>query len=305
MVYNEQTASVAVVRLARLKAEEIAATLRGLFDDESLGHFEKAAPGFLQRLTGMAEMRAATARELVVLGFAETTVVLRPDLSYLVALPLKPGMDENAFDIAKFAIEGFLSGLGLDLQLDRRGDTVILHPQGVALDPRAHSPGVEDAAITGLQQVVGDPVIAFSIPVTPAVSALLPSLNPGTAGFAALLADATYIGGFLVSGARPELHLYARYEFESGATAAKASYDAAWIRQVAEARTADEVEEANYLAGSLEGKMVALISRQEMARRLGDAAGATVFGRVLLLDLDTIDLQHMTSAVGDRFYRKP
>jgi hypothetical protein len=280
--YNERTAIVAVADLAAFSASQVSATVRGMFDDAALTHFEAAAPGFLKSITALALKHTGHAAKLIDLGFSNATLALRPELTYLAGLPIPPGVSDETFTILKFGVDGLLSQLGLKLQIDRKGETLILHPLG--FEPTSHSQPVENAALDGLRQASPLAAAGFALPMTSASKALLPTLLLGSTDFAALMSNADYAGGFLVTGERPELHLYVRY-----AAAAKADQD----------------EEALLASGTTAGKISAFVSREEMTRRFRDASRASTFGHVLLIDLDTADLRAISSAFGDRNYRKP
>jgi hypothetical protein len=303
LFYNERTAIVAVADLAAFSASQVSATVRGMFDDAALTHFEAAAPGFLKSITTLALKHTGHAAKLIDLGFSNATLALRPELTYLAGLPIPPGVSDETFTILKFGVDGLLSQLGLKLQIDRKGETLILHPLG--FEPTSHSQPVENAALDGLRQASPLAAAGFALPMTSASKALLPTLLLGSTDFAALMSNADYAGGFLVTGERPELHLHVRYAFESEAVAAKAGYDATWSNRIAAAAKADQDEEALLASGTTAGKISAFISREEMTRRFRDASRASTFGHVLLIDLDTADLRAISSAFGDRNYRKP
>ena len=56
-------------------------------------------------------------------------------------------------------------------------------------------------------------------------------------------------------------------------------------------------------AGQIVVKDNSYINDETMYRRLSTATAPTVFGGVLLIDLDTARLHEITGAVADRYYR--
>ena len=217
------------------------------------------------------------------------------------ALPLGFKVDDATFALAKLALEGAFSAGGLSVELTRRGDYVLIHTAGTGLAPLDHSQTTEDTILLGLRQANGTPAASFVSPVDDAIRAELTSALSDAPALAAAIGQADYIGGYIVAGGRPEVHVYVRYGGEEKANSVKALYDQYWQQQISTADTNDKAE--------AEGKTLfvteSYITNGDMMRRLAAATGVTVFGGILKLDLDTVALRQITNTLVDRFFRAP
>jgi hypothetical protein len=180
----------------------------------------------------------------------------------------------------------------------QKGDYALIGNAKTPLPTLPHVQSIEDTILLALQQPQGTPAVVFVSPVDDALRAQLASGGASAPEFAAAIGQADYIGGYLVTGFNPQIHLYVRYSSEATAGNIKAMYDKAWQEQIARADKEDADNKAAFL------KEVSYISTGEMTRRVQAAMPVKAFGGIVMLDLDTIALRQITGAVIERYYRK-
>jgi hypothetical protein len=302
-LYNQRTAAVVVANLPALQHDPLMQTFRGMFDPASLDIVRAKDKNFEKRLEKQIAGVAALAGGLTRAKYERATVVVLEysGMKPFAALPLGFDMNDEAFMAAKFVLEGIVSAAKFELELTRRGDYVLAHPPGVGLAPAEHSAEVERMILLGLEQASGQWAVNFASPNSEYVRSMLAAWLPGELGGA--LGAAGYLGGHLVGGERPELHLYARFAGEEQAAGVKALYDRLWQDEIAKAAAEDAAEEKAKAEGKFVFTLDAYISRETMMRRLAEASGTSAFGKVVLLDLDTADLRQITGALVDRYWR--
>jgi hypothetical protein len=302
--YNSTTTLVTRLELSALSLPTVMQTFHGMFDPDSLAIARQSQANFDKQIENMVSGVTGLASALTAIDYTRLTVVA---LSYqnepkvFGALPLGFEMNDTAFDAAKFGIEGAFSSNGFAVELTRRGEYVLIHLPNAGLPPAAHGVEIQNAVISGLTQPPATAAIAFAAPTTDYVRSAL-GMSPGASGdMGRVLGDADYLGGYVVTGARPELHLYARFSGDEKAKAVKAIYDKAWEQQMADARTADKQHEQDIADGKI--TTVWYINNETMFGRIRAASEMTVFGGVVLLDLDTPDLHQITGALVDGYLR--
>ena len=152
---------------------------------------------------------------------------------------------------------------------------------------------------TGLRQARFKPAINFVAPTTSVVRAFVGYAWQG--GIGSALGASDYMSGYFLSGARPELHLYAHFQQEAMATAVKSTYDKAWEEQMTWAAAEDLKHQELIDAGK--PHTVWYITWSEMLGRIRTGSQMTQFGEFVQMNLDTAALHMITNALVDGFYR--
>jgi hypothetical protein len=302
LLYNSTTSLVARLDLKRLGHDALLQMFTGAFDPDALAILRRSQPDFDKTVDSWIAIPSNVAAGLIDVKYEALTVVVSQYFGSVVGfgvLALGFNMDDIAWIPAKAALETVFELTGFDLALDRRSDYVLLKAAGDSLTGVDYSGAVKDTVLLGLSQPTGMPAFAFVSPVNNDLRAILGSVTDyGNIGPG--LGQADYIGGYIVTGGRPEIHIYARFASETTASNIKAAYDAGTTAQIAKADQTDKDE--------AEGKamfiMESTITGGEFERRMQRAMAMTAFGNVLRLDLDTVDLRTITGAFIDRYIRK-
>src|SRR5690606_34385712 len=134
-----------------------------------------------------------------------------------------------------------------EVSLTRRETYVLIHLPNAGLPAHGRSGEVERVVTTGLMQSTAAAALSFASPTSnETVRAYLTSPQYGTGELGTALVEADYVGGYRVSGGRPELHFYARFVSRERADQVKAIYDKVWAEQIAKAIEQDKaIEKAN------------------------------------------------------------
>jgi len=297
-LYNSGTSLVARLDLTQLGHDQMVQTVHGLFDPDAYASFLGNTKDFDAQLEQyLAPTKASAA--LVALDYKTLTVVVLQGALPFAALRLGDKVDDTMFAAAQIGIQGALSLIELPAVVTRLGDYALIGKTGAALPTLPHTQSIEDTILLGLQQPSGTPAIVFVLPVDDALRAQLAAGGATAPDFATAIGQADYIGGYLVTGPDPQLHLYVRYGSDATAENVKALYDKAWAQQITQADT----EDANNAASNV--KQVSYISSGEMVRRVQAAMRVTLFNGIVKLDLDTLALRQITGAIVDRYYRMP
>lgn len=306
--YNTQTAVVATIKLPQVGTQTIMQTFFGMFDPEPLAVARKAVKDFdgaVQKMvvgyTALADAMTSTTDydRMTVVGFGAGG-------GFFSAIDLGPDINDVTFNLAKAAIETVFQTSGFAVSLTRRETYVLIHLPNAGLPAAAHSPEVERIALTGLMQSISAAAVAVSMPTAnDAVRTYLTSAWFGTGELGKALLDSEYVGGYLVSGGRPELHVYARFVSKERAEAVKAIYDRIWGEQIAAAIAQDQATEKANEEAKVKGGVIinSYINLETFYRRLQAASEVTLFNNTFMLSLDTADLRQITGAAVDRFYR--
>ena len=304
--YNAETAMLATVRTPGAGTQPIMQAFLGMFDAEPLEVVRKAVRDFDGSIRKMLVGYTALADALAVTNYERMTVVGFSGAGFFSALDMGPDIEDFAFDAAKTALEAVFQTNGFEVSLTRRENYVLIHMPNAGLPAAERSREVERVVMTGLLQSTAAAAIAFTSPTSnETVRAYLTSPQYGTGELGNALVEADYVGGYLVSGGRPELHLYARFVSKDRADAVKAIYDKVWGEQIAKAIDQDKaIEKANEEA-KVKGGIINnyYISLETLYRRIATASEATVFDNTFQIVLDTADLRQITGAAVDRFYR--
>lgn len=296
-LYNAGTSLVAKLDLTQLGHDRLLQTFHGLFDPTEYQYFLSNTTGSDAQLEQfLTPTKAADA--LVAIEYKTLTVVVLQGMSPFAALLLGTNVDETTFAGAEIGIRGALTLLGLPVDVIQKGDYALVGNAKTPLPQLPHVQSIEDTVLLGLQQPQGAPAVSFVSPVDDALRAQLASGGANAPEFTAAIGQADYIGGYLVTGFNPQIHLYVRYSSEATAGNVKALYDKAWQQQIAQA----DKEDADNKTAMLQE--VSYISTGEMTRRIQAAMPVKVFGGIVMLDLDTIALRQITAAVIERYYRK-
>jgi hypothetical protein len=306
-LYTEQTAFVATLKLAELTGDVLLRTVNGLFDPASLAIVNKEQKDLAKQVLGQTASYTTLASTLVGVKIASATLV---GLDYngrrvFAALPLPEDLRGDAFTLAKSGLEAYFRATSLDVQLKDFDDQFLVHKAGAGLpEPRlGYSANVEQAVLSALGQSRGTPSVSAVVPTSAAVRALLLS-SPGAANdFAKAIGEADYVGGYAITGDRPELHLYARFSGEAKAKSVKEIYESSWNKQMADAKAADLQHEQDIKEGKIH--TVWYINNEEMFGRIRAGAPVTVFGNIVQLKLDTTSIHQITGALVDGYVRKP
>ena len=299
MLYNSSTSVVARLDLPQLGHDQLIQTIHGMFDPGQYAIFVSATQDFSTVLDAYLKPSAA-ASGLATLGYTTMTFVFELAQGGIPYAALPVQLDDTGFTMAKTPIETALGAGGFKAEVTHPDNAyVLIGPPGSGTAvPPPHSQAVEDAVLLGLQQPAGTPAISFVSPLDDGLKAQIAAGGATSPELAAAIGQADYIGGYVIVGARPEIHLYVRYSGDDKANSVKALYDAAWQKQIA---AADKSDQDNAVAMI---KELRYIGDGEMARRLVAAMPLTVFNGIVKLDLTTVALQQITGAFVDRFYRK-
>ncbi len=304
--YNAQTAMVATVRTPRAGTQAIMQAFLGMFDAEPLAVARKAVKDFDGSIRKMFGGYTALADGLALANYGNMTVVGFSGAGVFSALDMGPDVEDFAFDAAKSALETVFQTNGFEVSLTRRENYVLIHLPNAGLPAAERSAEVERAVTTGLMQSTAAAAVSFASPTSnETVRAYLTSPQYGTAELGKALVEADYLGGYLVSGGRPELHLYARFVSKDRADAVKAVYERIWAEQIAKAIEQDKATEKANEEAKVKGGIIFnyYINLETLYRRIAAASEATVFNNTFQLALDTADLRQITGAAVDRFYR--
>jgi hypothetical protein len=303
--YNERTAIVAKLALPQLRKQPLLQTFYGFFDPASLGHIRGSSKNFDREIGEMIAGYTAVASGMVAANYTRATVVGIDNSGFnlFAVVPLGMDMDDAAYAAAEFALGGVFSATAMPIEITRRQDFVLIHAPRAVPPAAEHSAEVERLVLTALEQPRVASVVSFAVPMTSYISSAIAS-SGGMGDFSLVFGQADYLGGYLVGGERPELHFYLRFGNEAAASNAQALYAKSWDRQIAVAFAAAEAQAKAEAAGEFVIKVDSWIDDPTLYRRLAAATSTTVFGNVLLLDLDTTDLREITGALVDRYYRK-
>jgi hypothetical protein len=304
--YNERTAIVAKLALPQLRQQPLLQTFYGFFDPASLGHIRGSSKNFDREIGEMIAGYTAVASGMVAANYTRATVVGIDNSGFnlFAVVPLGMDMDDGAYAAAEFALGGVFSATGMPIEITRRQDFVLIHAPRAVPPAAEHSAEVERLVLTALEQPRVASAVAFAVQMTGYVRGAIASSAGGLGDFSQVLGQADYCGGYLVGGERPELHFYLRFGSEAAAANAQALYAQSWNQQIAAAFAAAEAQAKAEAAGEFVIKVDSWIDDPTLYRRLAAATSTTVFGNVLLLDLDTTDLREITGALVDRYYRK-
>ncbi len=302
LLYNSTTAMVARLNLPQLRHDQLVEMVNGAFDPATLAilrtdnNFDKTVEEFIGGPAGIAGALSEAKYEQMTLVMFQYF----GSVQGLGALPLGVDLPDAAWLFAKALLEEIFAQGGFKLTLNRRSNYVQINPAGATLPGVDYSASVKETVLLGLAQPTGTPAFAFVSPMNNELKAVMGSVSDyGNIG--PTLANADYIGGYIVSGSRPEIHLYARFASADTAGKVKATYDAGWVQQLAKTDQNDKSE--------AEGKtlfvMRSMMTGGEFDRRIQRATEMTVFNNVVRIDLDTTDLRTITTAVVDRYFRQP
>jgi len=227
--YNDQTAAVVRVELAGLAPDRINAALRGMFYESRL---EKVGPT-LTAGTKTADGTLDQPRFLATMGFTHVTSVAidkggaEPAMFHLLKLGPKL-MDDDTFNIWKFGLTGLAKGT----LVTKLGGYAVLHAEGTKLpDATGYQASVERVVLSGLNQPPKMATINWVLLPRKTVQDLVKGMLGSDSNWAALTSDvsgATYTGGYVTTGERPELMIYVRFADESKSETMKRSYDDVW-----------------------------------------------------------------------------
>jgi hypothetical protein len=304
--YNEKTAIVAKLALPQLRQEPLLETFYGFFDPASLGHVRESSKNFDREIGEMISGYTAVASGMVAANYTRATIVGIDNSGFnlFAAVPLGMDMDDATYTAAEFALGGVFSATGIPIEITRRQEFVLIHMPKARPPAIDHSAEVERLVLTALEQPRVASVVAFAVPMTGYVRSALASSASDMGDFSQAFGQADYFGGYLVGGERPELHFFLRFGSEGAATNAQALYAKSWDQQIATAFAAAQAQAKAEAAGEFVIKVDSWIDDPTLYRRLAAASSTTVFGNVLLLDLDTTELREITGALVDRYYRK-
>jgi hypothetical protein len=306
LLYTEKTTFVATLDLQALTGDVLLRTLNGFFDPASLAIVQKQQPGYAQQALGQVTAYTTLASTLLTADISSATLVGldHQGTRIFAALPL-PEEYRVLFSAGKAPLELAFSTAGLNVQLKQFDDLFMVHKAEFGLPEPAigYAGWVEQAVLAALEQSRGTPSVSAVVPTSAAVRALLLS-SPGAANdFAKAIGEADYVGGYAITGDRPELHLYARFSGEAKAKSVKEIYESSWNKQMADAKAADLQHEQDIKEGKIH--TVWYINNVDMFGRIRAGAPVTVFGNIVQLKLDTTSIRQITGALVDGYVRQP
>jgi hypothetical protein len=297
-LYNAQTAMVLRLDASAVAPAVLKTTFEGMFDQEPLavlranqgqwepfilGTFTSANDLFDKIGTAFDRPRYATVVALEQGGAFQA----------FAAVPIGK-MDDRAFGLAANALKLVLD----DVVAERRGELAIIRQPAGKLDAAPFDAAVQKSILDGLVQAPAGATVNVASPMSPLAKARVVQYATMIGAGAAELDFAKYVGGYVVTGPRPEFHFYAVFGTSDRAEAALKSYEAAWTALIKSAKQWD-IDAAKPGAASIKSA----ITWTELVTRLQTGLGARVFGTAFQLDLDTTDLRIITGAAVDRYVR--
>lgn len=311
--YNDQTVVVARTALAGLEPDKIEQALQGLFYRERLARVGPVLKSNAQSIDEPLNQP----RLLALQGFTHVTSVGidkgggEPAMFHLVKLGEKL-MDDTNFSIWKFGLTGLVKGT----QVTKLGGYAVLHPEKTTLpDPAGHRQSVENVVLQGLAQPPETATVNWVMLPRKAVQDLVKGMLGSDSNWAGLTSDvsgATYTGGYLTTGARPELMIYVRFADESKAAAMKQAYDDVWKKEIVKSAASDQAKLASIAKRKREGvdtsaeeaDLVKYPSGEATMTRFSTALPGKAFGHMFMITMTQNNLRELSAAVMDAFLGK-